>query len=73
MQPVSAIELPILQRINDIEAGQPENHRETEADRNRKLAQIDGRLHGREPGADRRDGQSETEKKMRCPGEALGE
>ena len=62
VQSMSAVKFTILQRIDDIEASQPENDRETEKHRYYQLAYIKWGAGYSQPGADRRNRERQTQK-----------
>src|SRR5437762_11197373 len=76
MQLMRAVELVILQRVNDVEADEPEHDRRRQQQRqDRAFAQwleCEAVL-DREPRADGRQREGYTEKHVREIGEALGE
>ena len=54
-KPVRAVELTVLQRVEHVEAGEPEDDGETEEYRYRQFTPVERRLDNGKPGTDRGD------------------
>ena len=64
IQSLDAVELTILQSINDIETSEPKNYGETEIYRHDQIRQIDRHRRDRQPGTDGRKSERKPEKQM---------
>ncbi len=72
-QPVAAVEFVILQRVDDVEAHEPQNHRRRQHQHLQPLQRRNIRSLHRQPRAHGRQRQREAEKDMRVIREALGQ
>src|SRR5258706_5680173 len=71
MEAVRPIEVEILERVDDIEPGEPKEDRQTEKKRHRELIGGGGSPADRQPGAHGGEREGEPEKKVRGPGKSF--
>ena len=73
VQAVRLVELVILQRVDDVEADQPQHDRQREHDHLQNFQRGNVRAFHRQPRADRRQRQREAEKNVRVIREPFGQ